>query len=99
THTTRTQRTRTTTIKKKKLRADKGEIRPDRVPTKAKVAIADTRPAGKPGRRQDAGPLSLSQQIAQSIEELLRGPLKQGTTSLFVADAATGKPVFSVYPD
>jgi D-alanyl-D-alanine carboxypeptidase/D-alanyl-D-alanine-endopeptidase (penicillin-binding protein 4) len=84
---------------KKKLRADKGEIRPDRVPARAKVATGELRGARKPGRRLDAGKLPLSEQIAQQIEELLRGPLRAGTTSLYVAEADTGKTVFSVYPD
>jgi D-alanyl-D-alanine carboxypeptidase/D-alanyl-D-alanine-endopeptidase (penicillin-binding protein 4) len=86
---------------KKKLRADLGQVRPDRSPLKAKVATGDQARATKKGKlgRADISKLPLSEQIALQIEELLRGPLRGGTTSLFVADAMTGKPVFSVYPD
>jgi serine-type D-Ala-D-Ala carboxypeptidase/endopeptidase (penicillin-binding protein 4) len=87
---------------KTKLRADRGQVRADRSPLKAKVATGDqvraTKKSGKAGR-VDVSKLPLSEQIAIQIEELLRGPLRAGTTSLFVADAITGKPVFSVYPD
>jgi PBP4 family serine-type D-alanyl-D-alanine carboxypeptidase len=86
---------------KTKLRADRGQVRPDRSPLKAKVATGDQVRAKKTGKagRVDISKLPLSEQIAIQIEELLRGPLRAGTTSLFVADAITGKPVFSVYPD
>jgi D-alanyl-D-alanine carboxypeptidase/D-alanyl-D-alanine-endopeptidase (penicillin-binding protein 4) len=89
-----------TKAKKPKLRADKGEIRRDRLPTRAKVATGEKRSHAKPGRRLDSSKLTNTEATAQAIEELLRtGPLRTGTTSLYVADAATGKTVFSVYPD
>ena len=84
----------------KKLRADRGEVRKDRSPLKAKVATGERpRESIRPGRRVDLSKLPLEEQVAQKIEEILRGPLRDGTTSLFVADAVTGKPLFSVYPD
>jgi len=84
----------------KKLRADRGHIAPGRSALRAKVATGDhPRAPLKPGRRADLLQLPLSEQIAQRIEELLHGPLRDGTTSLFVADARTGEPIFSVYPD
>ncbi len=55
------------------------------------------RPIDPRGRR--AEPLTLEEDTARRIEELLRGPLRMGTTALYVADARTGQPVFSVHPD
>ena len=49
------------------------------------------------GRRTEA--LSLEEDTAHRIEELLRGPLRMGTTGIYVADARTGQPVFAVHPD
>ncbi|MBK7538891.1 MAG: D-alanyl-D-alanine carboxypeptidase [Myxococcales bacterium] len=49
------------------------------------------------GRRTES--LSLEEDIARRIEELLRGPLRVGTTAIYVADARTGQPVFAVHPD
>ena len=49
------------------------------------------------GRR--AEPLTLEEDTARRIEELLRGPLRVGTTAIYVADARTGQPVFAVHPD
>src|SRR5688500_8329184 len=85
---------------KKKFRADRGQIAPGRAASRAKVATGDhPRSSLKAGRRVDLAQLPLSEQIAVRIEELLRGPLRDGTTSLYVADAETGAPIFSVYPD
>lgn len=49
------------------------------------------------GRRVES--LSLEEDTARRIEELLRGPLRVGTTAIYVADARTGQPVFAVHPD
>jgi D-alanyl-D-alanine carboxypeptidase/D-alanyl-D-alanine-endopeptidase (penicillin-binding protein 4) len=49
------------------------------------------------GRREE--PLTLEEQTAKEIEKLLRGPLRVGTTGLFVADAKTGEPLFAVNAD
>jgi D-alanyl-D-alanine carboxypeptidase/D-alanyl-D-alanine-endopeptidase (penicillin-binding protein 4) len=64
----------------------------------ARIAIAVggvLRPAPEPtGRR--AEPLTLEEQTARQLAQLLRGPLRAGTTGLFVADAHTGAPLFAV---
>jgi D-alanyl-D-alanine carboxypeptidase/D-alanyl-D-alanine-endopeptidase (penicillin-binding protein 4) len=49
------------------------------------------------GRREE--PLTLEEQTAKQIERLLRGPLRNSTTGLFVADAHTGEPLFAVNAD
>lgn len=49
------------------------------------------------GRRTEV--LSLEEDVARRMEELLRGPLRAGTTAIYVADARTGEPVFAVRPD
>jgi D-alanyl-D-alanine carboxypeptidase/D-alanyl-D-alanine-endopeptidase (penicillin-binding protein 4) len=49
------------------------------------------------GRREE--PLTLEEDIAKQIEKLLRGPLRRGVTGLYVADARTGAPLFSVNAD
>lgn len=54
-------------------------------------------PPGARSRRDE--PLTLEEDTARRIEELFRGPLRVGTTSLYVADARTGQPVFAVHPD
>jgi D-alanyl-D-alanine carboxypeptidase/D-alanyl-D-alanine-endopeptidase (penicillin-binding protein 4) len=49
------------------------------------------------GRRDE--PLTLEEDIAKQMEKLLRGPLRNGVTGLFVADARSGEPIFSVNGD
>jgi len=65
----------------------------------ARVAVGkELRPAREAvGRREE--PLTLEEQTAKEIEKLLRGPLRLGTTGLFVADARTGEPLFAVNAD
>jgi serine-type D-Ala-D-Ala carboxypeptidase/endopeptidase (penicillin-binding protein 4) len=64
----------------------------------ARVAInhaGDLRPAREAvGRREE--PLTPEEDTARQIEALLRGPLRYGTTGLFVADARTGEALFAV---
>src|SRR5688572_21731779 len=64
--------------------------------TRARVTYGkDQRPAREAiGRREE--PLTLEEQTAKQIEKLLRGPLRNGITGLFVADATTGEPLFAV---
>lgn len=85
----------------KKPRFDKGDPVPaNRRPAKAKVGTGDhVRAPSKGKRRIDPSTLPKIEQTALAIEELLRGPLRYGTTSLYVTEAETGKPLFSVYPD
>lgn len=49
------------------------------------------------GRREE--PLTLEEETAKQIEKLLRGPLRNGVTGLFVADARSGEPLFAVNAD
>lgn len=66
----------------------------------ARVAIGVSgtlRAAAPKGRRTEL--LSLEEEVARRMEELLRGPLRAGTTAIYVADARTGEPVFAVRPD
>jgi serine-type D-Ala-D-Ala carboxypeptidase/endopeptidase (penicillin-binding protein 4) len=49
------------------------------------------------GRREE--PLTAEEETARQIERLLHGPLRRGVTGLFVADARTGEPLFSVNAD
>ena len=67
--------------------------------TRARVTYGkELRPAREViGRREE--PLTLEEQTAKQIEKLLRGPLRNGITGLFVADAATGEPLFAVNAD
>ena len=70
-------------------------------PIAARVAIGrsgELRPAREIIGRRDE-PLTLEEQTAKEIAALLRGPLRNGVTGLFVADAKTGQPVFAVNAD
>ncbi len=49
------------------------------------------------GRREE--PLTPEESTAREIEKILRGPLRSATTGLYVADARTGEPLFSVNAD
>ena len=68
----------------------------------ARVAVAinhaDLRPAREVVGRRDE-PLTAEEETAKQLEALLRGPLRYGTTGLFVADAHTGEALFAVNAD
>jgi D-alanyl-D-alanine carboxypeptidase/D-alanyl-D-alanine-endopeptidase (penicillin-binding protein 4) len=49
------------------------------------------------GRRDE--PLTAEEDTAKQIQRVLRGPLRFGVTGLYVADARTGEPLFSVNAD
>ena len=70
------------------------------VPTDARATIAI---AGEQHRMKDLvaakGKLSLEEETAARIAAALRGPLRNGDTGLYVADARTGRPVFAVNAD
>jgi hypothetical protein len=71
-----------------------GKRDPKKLGANALVAWRQT--AGKPGR----GAATAEEQTAAQIQKLLRtGPLREGQTGLFVVDARTGDPLFSVNPD
>lgn len=71
------------------------------VGARARVAFAaagELRPTREVvGRREQ--PLTLEEDIAKQIEKLLRGPLRNGITGLYVADANSGEPLFAVNAD
>lgn len=82
-----------------KGRPDRGVVDPAKLAAKAKVSTFALREERAGERRADSGKLTAAEQTADQIEKLLHTKLRDGTTSLYVADAATGKPLFSVYPD
>jgi D-alanyl-D-alanine carboxypeptidase/D-alanyl-D-alanine-endopeptidase (penicillin-binding protein 4) len=64
----------------------------------ARVTIGrfgELRPAREAVGRRDE-PLTAEEETAKQIAKLLRGPLRYGTTGLFVADARSGEPLFAV---
>lgn len=89
------KRSKTTSTKRG---SDRGK---DSADAHARVAFSvagELRPAREViGRREE--PLTLEENIAKQIEKLLRGPLRNGITGLYVADARTGKPLFAVNAD
>ncbi|MEO7092833.1 MAG: D-alanyl-D-alanine carboxypeptidase/D-alanyl-D-alanine-endopeptidase, partial [Polyangiales bacterium] len=46
-----------------------------------------------------ASSLTLEEEAAAKIAKMLRGPLRNGDTGLYVADARTGQPVFAINAD
>ncbi|HVK71761.1 MAG TPA: D-alanyl-D-alanine carboxypeptidase [Kofleriaceae bacterium] len=65
----------------------------------AKVMIAGSlRPPSEPTGRMPAK-LTREEAAAEAIEKILRGPLRYGTTGLYVVDAETGRELFAVHPD
>jgi D-alanyl-D-alanine carboxypeptidase/D-alanyl-D-alanine-endopeptidase (penicillin-binding protein 4) len=74
----------------------KGKTKAVAAATHARVSYGkELRPAREVvGRREE--PLTLEEQTAKQIEKLLRGPLRNGVTGLFVADARSGEPLFAV---
>jgi D-alanyl-D-alanine carboxypeptidase/D-alanyl-D-alanine-endopeptidase (penicillin-binding protein 4) len=74
----------------------KAKAKPVAAATHARVSYGkELRPTREVvGRR--AEPLTLEEETAKQIEKLLRGPLRNGVTGLFVADARSGEPLFAV---
>jgi D-alanyl-D-alanine carboxypeptidase/D-alanyl-D-alanine-endopeptidase (penicillin-binding protein 4) len=64
----------------------------------AVLASGEMRPARDVIGRRDE-PLTLEEETAKQIQKLLRGPLRNGLTGLYVADALTGQPLFAVNAD
>ncbi|HEX5063633.1 MAG TPA: D-alanyl-D-alanine carboxypeptidase [Kofleriaceae bacterium] len=81
--------------------ADKDKKKKAATTSRARVAFGkggELRPAREViGRREE--PLTLEEDIAKQIEKLLRGPLRNGITGLYVADARSGEPLFAVNSD
>ncbi|MCE9580036.1 MAG: D-alanyl-D-alanine carboxypeptidase/D-alanyl-D-alanine-endopeptidase [Deltaproteobacteria bacterium] len=82
-------------------RATRGRrVRPDDATAHARVSIGQAREgASDAWRRARDSELSLDERTAKRIEAILRGPLRAGTTALYVVDADTGRELFSVHPD
>lgn len=70
------------------------------IPTDARASIAIS---GEQRAMKDLvaakGRLSIEEETAQKIVAMIRGPLRNGETGLYVADARTGTPLFAVNAD
>ena len=65
----------------------------------AMVMIHGTLRAPSDGARRSTAELTREEATAEALEKILRGPLRFGTTGLYVVDAATGRELFAVHPD
>jgi D-alanyl-D-alanine carboxypeptidase/D-alanyl-D-alanine-endopeptidase (penicillin-binding protein 4) len=78
----------------------RGRRRVDDSTAHARVSIGQPREgASDAWRRAKESELTLDERTAKHIEAILRGPLRAGTTGLYVVDADTGHELFSVHPD
>lgn len=65
-----------------------------------RVMIAGAvRGPSEPRARMDAVALTAAERTADALDAILRGPLRFGTTGLYVVDAATGAELFAIHPD
>ncbi|MBK7072501.1 MAG: D-alanyl-D-alanine carboxypeptidase/D-alanyl-D-alanine-endopeptidase [Myxococcales bacterium] len=65
-----------------------------------RVMIAGAvRGPSEPRGRMDAVALTPAERTADALDAILRGPLRFGTTGLYVVDAATGAELFAIHPD
>lgn len=86
---------------KRSTKAAKTRIPPSKKGAAARIAVqasGELRPARDVIGRRDE-PLTLEEETAKQIQKLLRGPLRNGLTGLYVADALTGQPLFAVNAD
>lgn len=94
-------KTRVTKSVAKAVAKTKKDDKKDKAKSSSRARVAfgkELRPAREViGRREE--PLTLEEDIAKQIEKLLRGPLRNGITGLYVADARTGEPLFAVNSD
>jgi D-alanyl-D-alanine carboxypeptidase/D-alanyl-D-alanine-endopeptidase (penicillin-binding protein 4) len=84
--------------KQRASKVTKTRIPPAKKGAAARIAIqtsGEMRPARDVIGRRDE-PLTLEEETAKQIQKLLRGPLRNGLTGLYVADALTGQPLFAV---
>jgi D-alanyl-D-alanine carboxypeptidase/D-alanyl-D-alanine-endopeptidase (penicillin-binding protein 4) len=88
--------------KQRASKVTKARIPPAKKGAAARIAIAAAGEVMRPARdvigRRDE-PLTLEEETAKQIQKLLRGPLRNGLTGLYVADALTGQPLFAVNAD
>jgi serine-type D-Ala-D-Ala carboxypeptidase/endopeptidase (penicillin-binding protein 4) len=93
----------TPTVTKRPAVRDKAKTKAKADPLaqpKARLSVSILGASRPPAeKRRNKGPLSDAERIADAIETLYKGPLRAGMTSLYVADARTGEPVFAVDPD
>ncbi|HUQ04564.1 MAG TPA: D-alanyl-D-alanine carboxypeptidase [Kofleriaceae bacterium] len=68
-------------------------------PTAAMVMVHGALRAPTKSHGRTVAELTREEATAEAIEKILRGPLRYGTTGLYVVDAATGKELFAVHPD
>jgi D-alanyl-D-alanine carboxypeptidase/D-alanyl-D-alanine-endopeptidase (penicillin-binding protein 4) len=85
-------------VGKRGARPDAQALAPDHLQPKARIAVSILGAARPPSDKR-AKPTTAIERIANAIETLYKGPLRAGTTSLYVVDATTGAPVFAVDPD
>jgi D-alanyl-D-alanine carboxypeptidase/D-alanyl-D-alanine-endopeptidase (penicillin-binding protein 4) len=78
-------------------RAPAQPVRHDGAHARVTFGMAGRAPREVVGRRDE--PLTAEEDTAKQIQRLLRGPLRYGVTGLYVADAKTGEPLFSVNAD
>lgn len=69
-------------------------------PDLARVTIAGAvRGPSEPRGRIESVASTPAERTADAIDKLLQGPLRYGTTGLYVVDAATGHELFAMHPD
>src|SRR5690606_16472935 len=68
-------------------------------PAAAMVMVHGALRAPTKSHGRSVGELTREEATAEAIEKILRGPLRYGTTGLYVVDAATGEELFAVHPD
>jgi D-alanyl-D-alanine carboxypeptidase/D-alanyl-D-alanine-endopeptidase (penicillin-binding protein 4) len=74
---------------------------PARTPAPAAAMVMVHGALRAPTRSHGRAPIELTREeaTAEAIEKVLRGPLRFGTTGLYVVDAETGRELFAVHPD
>ncbi|MBZ0235653.1 MAG: D-alanyl-D-alanine carboxypeptidase, partial [Deltaproteobacteria bacterium] len=80
------------------VRPGKRTVAPSR-PAAAMVMVHGALRAPTKSHGRAIAELTREEATAEEIEKILRGPLRHGTTGLYVVDAATGKELFAVHPD
>ncbi|MBK9029837.1 MAG: D-alanyl-D-alanine carboxypeptidase [Myxococcales bacterium] len=84
-----------------KATATRGKATPPRRPAatpRVTVAGAVRGPSEARIRRAPVA-VTAAERTADALDAILRGPLRFGTTGLYVADAATGAELFAIHPD
>jgi D-alanyl-D-alanine carboxypeptidase/D-alanyl-D-alanine-endopeptidase (penicillin-binding protein 4) len=74
----------------------KSEARPAAA---AMVMVHGALRAARDPHRRSTSALTREEAAAEALEKILRGPLRFGTTGIYVVDAETGRELFAVHPD